>query len=177
MTAGTVSLLDFLDAPVVIGDPDSRVVYVNAAFESSSRISSAAAKGQPLAGLFEGGGREAVLRAAAGACETGASVRFRLRLNEIGYAALASPIKANENSVGVVILLTEELENDPRVLALHREIHEPLDEITRCLAELSEATGGLRSSRYRQALDDGARALDAVRKHAEEIQKILDGKN
>ena len=63
------------------------------------------------------------------------------------------------------------------MLALQREINEPLDELTRCLAELSEATGGLRASRYRQALDDGARALDAVRKHAEEIQKILDGKN
>jgi len=86
---------------------------------------------------------------------------------------MVSPIKSNEDSVGVVILLGEELASDPRVLALHREIHEPLDEITRCLIELSEATGGLRSSRYRQALDDGVRALDAVRKHAEEIQKIL----
>jgi nitrogen-specific signal transduction histidine kinase len=177
MTAGTVSLLDFLDAPVVIGDPDSRVVYVNPAFESCAGISAAAAKGQPFAGLFEGGGREAVLRAVAGVFEMGESVRFRLRVNGIGYAALASSIKSQEKSVGVVILLSEELEHDPRVLALHREIHEPLDEITRCLAELSEATGGLRSSRYRQALDDGARALDAVRKHAEEIQKILDGKN
>ena len=176
MTAGTVSLLDFLDAPVLIGDPDSRVVYANPAFESCSGISAADAKGQPLAGLFEGGGREAVLRAVAGVFEMGESVRFRLRVNEVGYAALASSIKSNEKSVGVVILLSEELVNDPRVLALHREIHEPLDEITRCLAELSEATGGLRSSRYRQVLDDGARALGAVRKHAEEIQNILDGK-
>jgi PAS domain S-box-containing protein len=176
MTAGSVSLLDFLDAPVVVGDPDGRVVYVNPAFESCSGISAAAAKGQPLAGLFEGGGREAVLRAVAGVCEVGESVRFRLRVNEIGYAALASPIKSNENSVGVVVLLTEELENDPRVLALHREIHEPVDEIARCLAELSEATGGLRASRYRGALDDGVRALSAVRKHVEEIQNILDGK-
>ena len=176
MTAGTVSLLDFLDAPVLIGDPDSRVVYVNPAFESRSGISSAAAKGQPLAGLFEGGGREAVLRAVAGVFEMGESVRFRLRLHEVGYAALASSIKSKGKSVGVVILLSEELENDRRVLALHREIHEPLDEITRCLTELAEATGGLRSSRYRQALDDGVRALSAVRKHAEEIQKILDGK-
>jgi len=176
MTAGTVSLLDFLDAPVVIGDPDSRVVYANPAFESCSGISAADAKGQPLAGLFEGGGREAVLRAVAGVFEMGESVRFRLRVHEIGYAALASSIKSRGKSVGVVILLTEELQNDSRVLALHREIHEPLDEIMRCLIELSEATGGLRASRYRQALDDGVRALDAVRKHTEEIQKILDGK-
>lgn len=176
MTAGSVSLLDFLDAPVVVGDPDSRVVYVNSAFESCSGIRAAAAKGQRLAELFEGGGREAVLRAVAGVCEIGKSVRFRLRMSRVGYAALASPIKSNESSVGVVILLTEELENDPRVLALHREIHEPLDEIARCLAEFSEATGGLRSSHYRRVLDDGVRALSAVRKHVEEIQNILDGK-
>ena len=176
MNTGFVSLLDFLDAPVVVGDPDSRVVYVNSAFESCSGISAAAAKGQALASLFEGGGREAVLRAVASVCDAGESVRFRLRVNGIGYAALASPIKSNEKSVGVVVLLTEELENDPRVLALHREIHEPVDEIARCLAELAEATGGLRSSRYRRALEDGVRALSAVRKHVEEIQNILDGK-
>ena len=161
---------------MVVGDPDGRVVYVNNAFEAGSGISAAAAKGQPLAGLFEGGGREAVLRAVASVYASGESLRFRLRANGIGYAALASPIKSDEASVGVVILLTEELENDPRVFALYREIHEPLDEIMRCLAELSEATGGMRASRYRQALDDGVRALGEVRKHAEEIQSILDGK-
>jgi PAS domain-containing protein len=176
MTTGTVSLLDFLDAPVVIGDPDSRVVYVNPAFESRSGISTAAAKGQPLAELFSGGGREAVLRAVAGVFEAGESVRFRLRVNSVGYAALASAIQSNDKRVGVVILLSEELGSDSRVLALQREIHEPLDEIMRCLTELAEATGGLRSSRYRRALDDGVRALAAVRKYAEEIQNLLDGK-
>jgi len=173
MSSGSVSLLDFLEAPVLVGDPDGRVVYVNSAFEATSGVSSVAAKGQPLASLFDGGAREAVLSAVAGACDGGESVRFRLRLGSIGYAALASPIKSDQGSVGVLVLLTEELGSDPRILALHREIHEPLDEIARCLAELSEATGGLR---YRQSLDDGARALAAVRKHADEIQNILDGK-
>jgi PAS domain-containing protein len=176
MSSGSVSLLDFLEAPVLVGDPDGRVVYVNSAFEATSGVSSVAAKGQPLASLFDGGAREAVLSAVAGACDGGESVRFRLRLGSIGYAALASPIKSDQGSVGVLVLLTEELGSDPRILALHREIHEPLDEIARCLAELSEATGGLRAARYRQSLDDGARALAAVRKHADEIQNILDGK-
>jgi PAS domain S-box-containing protein len=176
MANGSVSLLDFIDAPVVVGDPDGRVVYVNSAFETSSGVGSVEAKGQPLASLFEGGAREAVLRAVANVCQSGEANRFRLRVHSTGYAALASPIKSNESSVGVVILLTEELESDPRVLALQREIHEPLDEITRCLTELSEATGGLRASTYRQAIDDGVRALAQVRKHAEEIQNILEGK-
>jgi nitrogen-specific signal transduction histidine kinase len=177
MIGESVSLLDFVDAPVVVGDPDGRVVYVNPAFEADSGISAAAAKGQPLAGLFEGGGREAVLRAVAGVCASGKTVRFRLRVDEIGYAALASPIKSDEASVGVVILLSEERDSDPRVLALHREIHGPLDEIMRCLAELSEATGGVRAAHYRRVLEDGVRALSEVREHAEEIQNILEGKS
>jgi len=176
MASGSVSLLDFIDAPVVVGDPDGRVVYVNAAFEGSSGISSGDAKGQPLASLFDGGAREAVLRAVASVCQSGEANRFRLRVDSTGYAALASPIKSNKSSVGVLILLSEELGSDPRVLALQREIHEPLDELARCLAELSEATAGLRESRYGQAIDDGLRALSRVRKHAEEIQNILEGK-
>jgi PAS domain-containing protein len=174
MNAGSVSLLDFLDAPVAVGDPDGRVVYVNPAFESCSGIAAVVAKGRPLAALFEGGGREAALRAVAGVCENGETARFRLRLYEVGYAALVSPIKAHEDSVGVLILLTEEAENDPRLLVLHREIHRLLEEITRCLAELPEATGGMRAARFRMALEDGVRALSEVRKHVEEIQNILD---
>jgi len=176
MASGSVSLLDFIDAPVVVGDPDGRVVYVNSAFEDASGIASRDARGQPLASLFDGGAREAVLRAVASVCVTGEANRFRLRANSTGYSALASPITSNEDSVGVVIVLSEELGSDPRVLALQREIHEPLDDIARCLAELSEATVGLRGSRYGRALDDGLLALEKVRKHAEEIQNILEGK-
>jgi PAS domain S-box-containing protein len=176
MATGSVSLLDFIDAPVVVGDPDGRVVYVNPAFEAATGIRAADAKGKPLASLFEGGGREAVLRAAANVCASGEARRFRLRVHATGYAAVASPIKSNENSVGVVILLADELGSDPRVLALHREIQEPLDDLRRCLSDLSEATGGKRGFRYCQSLEDGVRALETVRKHAEEIQNILEGK-
>ena len=175
MTGASISLLDFLDAPIVVGDPDGCVVYLNSSFESSAGIPVSEATGQPLASLFEGGGREAVLRAVAGVCTTGESVRFRLRLGEVGFAALASPIKSANASVGVVILLSEELGSDPRLLALNRGIQAHLDEISRGLSELAEATGGLRSGRYPQALDDSERSIGALRKLAEEIQKILDG--
>lgn len=31
--ASVSSLLNFLDAPIVVGDPEGRVIYVNPAFE------------------------------------------------------------------------------------------------------------------------------------------------
>ena len=33
MSSSSRSLLDFIDAPVVVGDPDGRAVYVNPAFQ------------------------------------------------------------------------------------------------------------------------------------------------
>jgi nitrogen-specific signal transduction histidine kinase len=175
MTGASISLLDFLDAPIVVGDPDGRVVYMNSAFEKTCRVSGACSDSQFLAGLFDGGGREAVLRAVSVVCSTGESVRFRLRLDEAGFVALASPLKSDQASVGVVILLTEEPSSGPRVLALHRGVQTQLDEISRGLGELSDATGGLRAGNYIRALEDSLRALGELRKYADEIQMILDG--
>lgn len=175
MSTASISLLDFLDAPILVGDPDGRVVYLNSAFKAAAGIGGTPPGGAPLASFFEGGGREAVLRAVAGVCTRGESVRFRLRVGSVGYAALASPIKSDDASVGVVILLSEELGSDPRLLALHRGIQGNLDEIGRGLEELASATGGVRAARYREALDDSMRALAELRKHAEAIQHLLDG--
>ena len=65
------SLLSFLDTPVVVGDPDGRAAYVNPAFETRFSVSAEEVTGEPLANLFEGGVREAVLTAVAAVC-TGA---------------------------------------------------------------------------------------------------------
>ena len=108
MAEGARSLMDFVGAPVVVGDPDGRAVYINPAFESHFGISRVAATGQPLASLFEGGGREAVLRAVAEVCAGGETVRIYLKENEVRYMATASPIVAEQGRVGVVILLTSE---------------------------------------------------------------------
>ena len=103
------SLLSFLDAPVVVGDPDGRAAYVNPAFETRFSASAEAVTGEPLASLFEGGVREAVLRAVAKVCEKGTSVRLRVRHAGVGYSGVASPIVAEDARVGVVILLKEEV--------------------------------------------------------------------
>ena len=59
------SLLDYLDAPVLVGDPDGRVVHLNPSFESRFDVSLKEAQGGMVASLFGGGAREAMLRAVA----------------------------------------------------------------------------------------------------------------
>ena len=77
MSASTLSLLSFLDAPVLVGDPEGRAAYVNPAFESRFGVTAEGVTGRPLAGLFDGALREAMLRAVADVCARGTTARFR----------------------------------------------------------------------------------------------------
>ena len=65
MSAETPSLLTFLDAPIVVGDPQSYVTYLNPAFERRFDVDAEESLGQPIATLFNGGMRESVLTAVA----------------------------------------------------------------------------------------------------------------
>ena len=169
------TLLSFLDAPVVIGDPDGCAVYVNPAFELRFERAVGRVPGAPLAELFEGGAREAVLRAVVVACTQGESVRFRLREGSVGFSAVASPIEAQGEQVGVVILLKEEVEGLERVLALHREMERPLDELSQSIQQLSEHQAGPRDARLRSLLGDAQQALGRLRKGADEVHAVLTG--
>jgi hypothetical protein len=160
-----------------VGDPEGRAVYVNPAFQSRFDISAEAVRGRGLAELFEGGGREAVLRAVAEVCEYGESHRFRLRERGVGFAAVASPIVAEDARVGVVILLKEEVEGIERLLSLHREIQDPIDELSRSLEALLEQTGGRRNARYRSVVEDSLRALERLHKWSEELHAVLSGRS
>ena len=170
------SLLSFLDAPVVVGDPEGRAAYVNPAFESRFSVSAEVVTGRPLASLFDGGAREAVLQAVAEVCEKGESAHFRVRHGAAGYAGLASPIVAEDARVGFVILLLETSAAEEKVLALQRETQEPLDELDRVLDELLEQTGGRRAGAYRTLVEDGLRALSRLRKWSGELGDLLAGR-
>ncbi len=172
----TPSLLSFVDAPVVVGDPDGRAAYVNPAFESRFSVQAQAVTGQPLANLFDGGVREAVLGAVAEVCEEGTTVRFRVRQSGVGYAAVASPIVAEDARVGVVILLIETTDKEERLLAMQREIQQPLDEFVRVFDELLEQGGGSGDEKQRVLVEDGVRALSRIRKWSEELQGLLGGR-
>jgi nitrogen-specific signal transduction histidine kinase len=175
VSAGSRSLLTYLDAPIVVGDPDGRVAYINPAFQSSFSVSREAAAGQSLAQLFDGGARESLLRSVAEVCERGRTVRFRLRQGDQGFSAIASPIVAEDQRVGVVILLMEAAASEEHLLALHREIREPLDDLARLLDEMLEQTGGRRSERHRDMVESGMRAVARIRKWSDELHGLLSG--
>ncbi len=171
------SLLTFLDAPVLVGDPDGRVIYVNPSFERRFEQMGTAVQGEQLASLFSGGAREQMLQAVADVCAKGRTVRFRLREGKRGYLALVSPIGGNGEQLGVVILLTDEPLADERVLMFHREMQEPLDELRGCLDELLEQTGGRRNEIHRVGVESGLRALERARKWSDELHGVLTGRD
>jgi hypothetical protein len=171
------SLLSFLDSPIVVGDPDGRVIYVNPAFETRFCSGADSPRGEHLAALFAGGGREAMLAAVASVCSKGETVRFRLREDGSGYLAVASPIQAEGDQVGVVILLTDEPMMDGRFLDFYREIQEPLEEAMGCLEELIDQTGGRRNERFRGIVEQGIGALGRARKWSEELHGLICGEN
>jgi PAS domain-containing protein len=162
--------MDFVDTPVLVGDPDGRAVYVNPSFERAFSQTKEKASGVPLASLFGGGAREAVLGAVARVCGGEARARFRLREAGIGYCALASPVVVEGGRVGVIIVLTEETRGEDRLLALRRDVLEPLDEIAGCLSALAEAARG---ERERQHAATGMRALARMRKWVDQVGKEL----
>jgi len=100
MSQAPPSLLDYVDAPIVVGDPDGRTVYVNPAFEKNFSVESNEIRGVPLATLFEGGAREAILRAVADVFGGAGTARFQLREEGRGFVAIASPISAAAGRVG-----------------------------------------------------------------------------
>ena len=167
------SLLSFLDAPIVVGDPEGNAVYLNAAFEN--RFGNASL-GVPLAELFEGGAREAVLRAVVSVCSQNKTARFRLREGDVGYSGVASPITAADEQVGVVILFKEEVEGSERLIAIHREMHSPLDDVSAALEALFEETGGRRNPHHRALVEDAQRAFTRIRKWIDESEAIVTGR-
>lgn len=170
------SLLSFIDAPVVVGDPDGRAAYVNPAFEACFAVSAEAVKGQPLALLFEGGVREAVLSAVAQVCDRGATTRFRVRHAGAGYAGMASPIIADDARVGFVILLFENTTENERIHAIHRQLHGPVEEVMRVFGALYEQGSSLGEEKLESLLEEGQRAVETMRRASGDLSELLTGR-
>lgn len=169
------SLLDFLDAPVLVGDPIGRVIYVNAAFERAFRCDRESVAGQGLAEVFSGGAREAVLKAVADVCESGRVDGLRVREYGQGYLGKVSPIETGADRVGVIIELHDEPPPDARLVTYHREMDEPLSEVAGVLDEFLEETGGRRDERFRELLERGLTAMRRASKWSAELSSLLQG--
>lgn len=172
--ANAPSLLNHLDAPVVVADRDGCVVFLNPAFESFFATTRSRCEGRALAELFEGGDREAVLAAVAATCARGQSVGFRIRHQERGFQVLASPIAVDGQRVGSVLLLTEDrLESE----GLHRvqrelggaveQLRGALDRLARPDADLAEGERADWAASARTALADCRRAANHLGRLAE----------
>jgi len=160
----------------MVGDPDGRVVYVNPAFETDFLVPLEEVAGQPVANLFEGGGREAVLHALARVCDrdgTAAAERFSLLVEERGYKALASAVEAEGGRVGVILLLVRETAIEARMQSFRREIQSPLDELSGCLSAIAEGSTGPAAQPQRIAIADAVRCLERMRKWTEGIAAAL----
>lgn len=172
MIAPGQSLLSYLPAPVAVADPDGRAVYVNPEFAHVFDAPEGQVRGRPLAELFAGGAREAVLAATARVCAEVSVVRFRLREGDAAYAVSAAPIEADGAAVGLVFLFSQEPTGE-QVLSFHREIQEPIDDLAHSLDALLEQTGGRRAERFRGDVEDGLRALERVRKWSDELRDVV----
>jgi nitrogen-specific signal transduction histidine kinase len=175
MGAANLSLLSFLEAPVLVGDPEGRAAYVNPAFESRFGVSAEGVSGQPLAALFDGGLREGMLRAVAEACERGTTARFQLHHAGVSYAAVASPIVAEDARVGVVVVLVESGATEERLRALGSRIHQSSQDLGQHLAKLSEKLAS-QGSAGQALVEDSLRAHGRLRAADQELQAALSGR-
>ena len=173
MTPGNRSLMDFIDTPVLVGDPDGRAVYVNPAFETDFLLASEDVVGKPLANLFEGGGREMLLRAVASICDPKGkqTARFALMAQDRGYKALASAVEAEAGRVGVILLLMRESPHEARLQAFRREVMTTLDEISEVFETIGSRANGAEDPR--SAVADGVRCVERIRKWGGEIAASL----
>lgn len=170
-----ISLLAHLQTPVLVGDPDGRIVYANPAFRRQFCHANADPKGQPLAMVFGGGSREVVLTATAGVLERGQPARLRIREGSTGYLGLASPIEAEDDRVGVVMVLLEEQSNEDFLTGLVDEIGDPMSEALQAMRSVAEGLEGRRSDDQRLLVERGMRSIETAQKWLRELNVAIRG--
>ncbi len=174
-TAEEISLLGHLNTPILVGDPDGCIVYANPCFRRVFGAGDDDLMGRPLALVFGGGAREAVLSATATVLERGQAARLQIREGGSGWAGLASPIEAEDDRVGVVMVLLEEQSNEEPLTALTEEIGEPLSEALGRFQSLAPHVAARLKEDQRQAWETGLRALENAKQSLRDLQLVLRG--
>jgi len=174
-TAEDISLLAHLQTPVLVGDPDGCIVYANPAFRSRFCQADTDPMGQPLAMVFGGGAREVVLTATAEVLERGQPARLQIREGDYSYTGLASPIEAEDDRVGVVMVLLEEQSNEDYLTGLTDEIGEPIAEAIQALRGLSQGLASHLADEQQVAFERGLRSIETAQKWLRELQVAIRG--
>ena len=174
-TAEEISLLGHLHTPILVGDPDGCIVYANASFRERFCGLDDDPVGQPLALVFGGGAREVVLTATAEVLQRGQTARLQIREGGFAYAGLCSPIEAEDDRVGVVMVLLEEHSNEEHLTGLADEIGEPMTDALKAMQGLSEQLGGSLLEEQQRLLERGLHSIETAQKWLRELSVALRG--
>ena len=175
MGAEEISLLDHLDAPILVGDPEGCVVYANPSFRERFCPLGEDPVGEPLAMVFGGGAREIVLTATAQVLQRGQAARLLIREGGHGYTGLCSPIEAEDDRVGVVMVMLEEQSNEEHLTSLADELGEPIADALKAMFTLSEQLDGRLNDAQHQLMEAGLRQLETAQKWLRELSLALRG--
>ncbi len=170
-----ISLLGHLDTPILVGDPEGCIVYANASFRECFCGLEDDPVGEPLAMVFGGGAREAVLTATAEVFQRGQPSRLKIREGGRSYTGLCSPIEAEDDRVGVVMVMLEEHSNEEHLTGLADELGEPLGDALKSLHRLSERASTNLPEDQRRLLENGIHQLETGLKWLRELSIALRG--
>ncbi len=174
-SAEAISLLGHLDTPILVGDPEGHVVYANASFRKRFCPSGEDPTGTALASVFGGGAREAVLKVTAEVLQRGQSARLQIREGGLGYVGLASPIEAEDDRVGVVMVLLEEQSGEDHLAGLAEELADPIGDALRTLGRLLESPAAPLADALRVPLERSLQSLETAQKWIRELQVAIRG--
>jgi nitrogen-specific signal transduction histidine kinase len=174
-TAEDISLLAHLQTPVLVGDPDGCIVYSNPAFRNRFCQAGEDPMGQALAMVFGGGAREVVLTATAEVLQRGQPARLQIREGGYSYTGLASPIEAEDDRVGVVMVLLEEQSNEDYLTGLADEIGEPIAEAIQALQGVSQSLDNHLGDDQQAIFERGLRSIETAQKWLRELQVAIRG--
>jgi hypothetical protein len=173
--AEEISLLGFVDTPILVGDPDGCIVYANPSFRRCFGVDGDDLMGQPLAMVFGGGAREVVLSVTAAVLEQGSAARLQIREAGIGFTGLASPIEAADDRVGVIMVLLEEESNEDHLSVMIEGISSPLSGALKNLQALTQPIGTRATEAQREKYEGALESLEEAQHSLRELHLVVRG--
>jgi hypothetical protein len=170
-----ISLLGHLRTPILVGDPDGYVVYVNHNFRDQFCLQQHDPVGQPLAMVFGGGAREVVLRATAEVLQRGKAARLKIREGGRSFMGICSPIEGEDDRVGVVMVMLEEHNNEEYLTGLAGEVGEPIADSLQAIRGLSSYLDGNLPEVQQGLLERGLISLENAHRWMRELSGALRG--